>query len=186
MSDEPPVEGWPGESAQRLEKASALRQRGIDPYPNRFVGKESLAALRAEHGEKTFEQLESLAKDVRIAGRVMTLRPQGKVAFATLSDGEGTLQVYVRQDDLGEEAYRLLDLVDRGDFIGVSGRLMRTRKGELSVQAKELTFLSKALLPPPEKWHGLADVEARYRQRYVDLTANPDVRRTSGLAMRSR
>ena len=177
MSDEPPVEGWPGESAQRLEKASALRERGIDPYPNRFVGKESLAALRAEHGDKTFDELESLARDVRIAGRVMTLRPQGKVSFATLSDGEGTLQVYVRQDDLGEEAYRLLDLVDRGDFIGVSGRLMRTRKGELSVQAKELSFLSKALLPPPEKWHGLADVEARYRQRYVDLMANPDVRR---------
>src|SRR6185503_1819784 len=170
-------EGWPEESAQRLEKATALRRRGIEPYPNRFSGKQGLADIRAAHGDKTLEQLEALARDVRIAGRVMTLRPQGKVSFATLSDGEAALQVYVRQDDLGEEAYRLLDLVDRGDFIGVSGRLMRTRKGELSVQAKDLVFLSKALLPPPEKWHGLADVEARYRQRYVDLTANPDVRR---------
>ena len=79
---------------------------------------------------------------------------------------------------MGEEAYRLLELVDRGDFLGVAGKVMRTRKGELSVQARELTFLSKALLPPPEKWHGLADVEARYRQRYVDLMANPEVRRT--------
>jgi lysyl-tRNA synthetase class 2 len=178
MSDEPPVPGWPAESAQRLEKAEALRGRGIDPYPNRFPGKESLAAIRHAHGEQTLEQLEAVARDVRIAGRVMTLRPQGKVCFATLSDGEATLQVYVRQDDLGEEAYRLLDLVDRGDYLGVDGRLMRTRKGELSVQAKTLAFLSKALLPPPEKWHGLADVEARYRQRYVDLMANPEVRRT--------
>jgi lysyl-tRNA synthetase, class II len=178
VSDEPPVEGWPAESAQRLEKAEALRKRGINPYPNRFERTDSLAALNAAHGGQSLDDLEALGKDVRIAGRVMTLRGQGKVTFATLSDGEARLQIYVRQDDVGEENYRLLDLVDRGDYIGVAGRVMRTRKGELSVQAKELTFLSKALLPPPEKWHGLADVEARYRQRYVDLMASPEVRKT--------
>jgi lysyl-tRNA synthetase class 2 len=178
MSDEPPVEGWPGESAQRLEKARALRGRGINPYPNRFERTDGLAAINAAHGGQSLEELEALGKDVRIAGRVMTLRGQGKVTFATLSDGEARLQVYVRQDDVGEANYRLLELVDRGDHIGVAGRVMRTRKGELSVQAKELTFLSKALLPPPEKWHGLADVEARYRQRYVDLMTNPEVRAT--------
>jgi lysyl-tRNA synthetase class 2 len=178
MSDEPPIEGWPAESAQRLEKADALRKLGINPYPNRFERTDTLAAINAAHGGQSLEDLEALAKDVRIAGRVMTLRGHGKASFATLSDGEARLQVYVRQDDVGEAAYRLLELVDLGDTIGVSGRVMRTRKGELSVQAKELTFLSKALLPPPEKWHGLADVEARYRQRYVDLMANPDVRRT--------
>jgi lysyl-tRNA synthetase class 2 len=102
----------------------------------------------------------------------------GKASFATLSDGDAELQVYVRVDSVGERGYKLFELLDRGDFVGVSGRVMRTRKGELSVQAKELTFLSKALLPPPEKWHGLADTEVRYRQRYVDLVSNPEVRRT--------
>src|SRR5262249_37073494 len=128
--------------------------------------------------ERSLEDLEALGVSVRIAGRVMTQRGHGKASFLTLSDGNGTLQVYVRQDDVGEDAYRLLELVDRGDFIGVAGSVMRTRKGELSVPAKEIAFLSKALLPPPEKWHGLADVEARYRQRYLDLIANPEVRRT--------
>ncbi|HJV33259.1 MAG TPA: lysine--tRNA ligase, partial [Patescibacteria group bacterium] len=93
-----------------------------------------------------------------------------------LGDGEARLQIYVRQDDVGEEGYRIFDLVDLGDFVGVAGRVMRTRKGELSVQARELTVLSKALLPPPEKWHGLSDVEVRYRKRHLDLVANEDVR----------
>jgi lysyl-tRNA synthetase/transcription antitermination factor NusB len=178
VSDEPPVEGWPAESAQRLEKAAALRERGVNPYPNRFERTHGLAQINAEHGGQGMEELEALGKQVRIAGRVMTLRGHGKASFATLSDGEARLQVYVRQDDVGEAAYRMLDLVDLGDYVGVAGTVMRTRKGELSVQAKELIFLSKALLPPPEKWHGLADVEARYRQRYVDLMANPEVRQT--------
>ena len=174
----PPVEGWPAESIERLERARALRARGINPYPSRYDRTHGMAEIVAAHGERTMEELESLDLSVRIAGRVMTQRGHGKASFLTLSDGEGRLQVYVRQDDVGEEAYRLLDLVDRGDFLGVAGKVMRTRKGELSVQARELTFLSKALLPPPEKWHGLADVEARYRQRYLDLMVNPEVRRT--------
>ena len=115
---------------------------------------------------------------MRIAGRVLTKRGHGKASFATLGDGESQLQVYVRSDEVGETAYRVFDLVDLGDFVGVSGRVMRTRKGELSVQAREIVFLGKALLPPPEKWHGLADVEVRYRQRYLDLVANPEVRQT--------
>jgi lysyl-tRNA synthetase, class II len=175
---EPPVAGWPAESIERAERARALRARGINPYPNRYDRTHGLAEIAAAHGERTLEELESLALDVRIAGRVMTQRGHGKASFLTLSDGEGRLQVYVRQDETGEENYRLLDLVDRGDFLGVAGRVMRTRKGELSVQAREITFLAKALLPPPEKWHGLADVEARYRQRYLDLMVNPEVRRT--------
>ena len=178
MTDQPPIEGWPAESAQRLENAEALRSQGINPYPNRFNRTHSLGEIVAAHDGQSLEQLAALALDVGIAGRVMTKRGHGKASFATLSDGETHLQVYVRQDDVGEDAYRVFDLVDRGDFIGVEGRIMRTRKGELSVQAKKLTVLSKALLPPPEKWHGLADVEARYRQRYVDLMANPEVRRT--------
>ena len=183
MTDEaggprPPVEGWPAESAERLQRAGALRERGLNPYPNRYQRTHGLAEIAAAHGERTLEELERLDLSVRMAGRVMTQRGHGKASFLTLSDGEARLQVYVRQDDVGEEAYRLLDLVDRGDFLGVAGKVMRTRKGELSVQARELAFLAKALLPPPEKWHGLADVEARYRQRYLDLMVNPEVRRT--------
>ena len=144
---EPPVAGWPAESIERAERARALRARGVNPYPNRYDRTHGLVQIAAAHGERTLEELESLALDVRIAGRVMTQRGHGKAAFLTVSDGEGRLQVYVRQDETGEENYRLLDLVDRGDFLGVAGRVMRTRKGELSVQAKEITFLAKALLP---------------------------------------
>jgi lysyl-tRNA synthetase class 2 len=174
----PPVEGWPAESAQRLEKAEALRAMGVDPYPNRFLRTHTLGEIVRSYGEKGLEELEAVAADVRIAGRVMTKRGHGKASFATLSDGDAPLQIYVRQDAVGEAQYRLFDLLDLGDFVGVAGRVMRTRKGELSVQAAELTFLSKALLPLPEKWHGLADEETRYRQRYLDLVANPEVRRT--------
>ncbi len=119
-----------------------------------------------------------MAPQARVAGRVLTKRGQGKATFATVTDGETRLQLYFRADELGEQGYRALKLVDQGDFVGVSGRVMRTRMGELTVQARELVFLSKALLPPPEKWHGLADVEMRYRRRYLDLIANPEVRRT--------
>lgn len=169
---------WPAESEQRLEKARALQARGVRLYPTRFERTHGLAEVARQYGGMTLEELEALRPPARVAGRVMLKRPHGKATFATLSDGEGELQVYVRQDEVGEEAYGLLDLVDRGDYIGVAGQVMRTRKGELSVQAREIAFLSKALLPPPEKWHGLSDVEARYRQRYVDLMMSPDVRRT--------
>ena len=175
----PPVEGWPEESAQRLAKARALRERGINPYPNRYQRTHTFTEVIAAYGGKTLEELEALGASVRVAGRVALKRPQGKVTFATLADGESRLQIYLRRDELGDGPYSMFeDLVDLGDYVGVAGRVMRTRKGELSVQAKELAFLAKALLPPPEKWHGLADVEARYRQLYLDLMANPEVRRT--------
>jgi lysyl-tRNA synthetase class 2 len=174
----PPVPGWPAESAQRLEKASLLRGLGVSVYPTRFERTHRLGEIVAAHEQKTIQELEELELDVRIAGRVVTKRGHGKASFATLSDGESRLQIYVRLDGVGEKGYRVFDLLDLGDFVGVAGRVMRTRKGELSVEAGEITFLGKALLPPPEKWHGLADVEIRYRQRYLDLMANPDVRRT--------
>jgi lysyl-tRNA synthetase, class II len=172
-----PVPGWPAESAQRLEKAAALRARGIDPYPTRFVRTHRLGEIVAGYSDKSLDGLEALKVEVKIAGRVLTKRGHGKASFATLTDGETNLQIYVRQDDVGDEAYQTFDLVDQADFLGVEGTVMRTRKGELSVQAKKLVFLGKALLPPPEKWHGLADQETRYRQRYLDLVANPEVRR---------
>jgi lysyl-tRNA synthetase class 2 len=174
----PPVPGWPEESAQRLEKAATLRKMGVEVYPTRFERTHRLGEVLEIGGERTIEELEELAVDVRIAGRVVTKRGHGKASFATLSDGESRLQIYVRLDGVGEEAYRVFGLLDLGDFVGVAGRLMRTRKGEISIEAREVTFLGKALLPPPEKWHGLADVEVRYRQRYLDLMANAEVRRT--------
>jgi lysyl-tRNA synthetase class 2 len=174
---EPPVPGWPAESAQRLEKARALEALGISPYPTRFERSHALGEIVASYGSHTLEELERLAAQVRVAGRVLTKRGQGKASFATITDGETRLQLYLRADEVGEQAYRVLRLVDQGDFVGVAGRVMRTRMGELSVQAKELAFLSKALLPLPEKWHGLTDVEMRYRRRYLDLIANPEVRR---------
>ena len=174
---EPPVPGWPAESSQRLEKARALAARGVACYPTRYERSHRLGEIVAEHGERSLEELEAAAVAVRVAGRVVTKRGHGKASFATISDGETRLQVYLRADEVGEQGYALLDLVDLGDFVGVAGKVMRTRKGELSVQARELVLLSKALLPPPEKWHGLADVELRYRQRYLDLLANPEVRR---------
>ena len=184
MSDESttgpqaPVEGWPEESGQRHERLRRLREAGVEPYPTRFVRSHPLARVVAEFGGRDAAALEAQPVEVTTAGRLLTRRAMGKASFATLSDGEARLQVYARKDDLGEQAYRLfLDLLDLGDFVGVRGRLMRTRTGELSVQASELTLLSKALLPPPEKWHGLSDVEIRYRQRYLDLMSNPEVRR---------
>jgi lysyl-tRNA synthetase, class II len=173
-----PVPGWPAESAQRLEKARALRAMGVALYPTRYDRTHLLGEVSRAWGEKSLEELEGLAVDVRVAGRVLTRRGHGKASFATLGDGEARLQVYVRSDEVGEKAYRVFDLVDLGDFVGVAGRVMRTRKGELSVQAREVVLLSKALLPPPEKWHGLSDVEVRYRQRYLDLMSSPGVRRT--------
>jgi lysyl-tRNA synthetase class 2 len=179
VSDEqaPPIPGWPEESAQRLQKARALRALGLDPFPTRFARSHRLGEVIAAWGERSLEELEALAAPVAVAGRILTKRGHGKAAFATLGDGEARLQIYVRQDTVGEQAYRAFELLDLGDFVGVAGSVMRTRKGELSVLARELTPLAKALLPPPEKWHGLTDVEARYRQRYLDLLANPEVRR---------
>jgi len=175
--DAPPVPGWPQESAQRLLKANELRALGAPLYPTRFERSHRLGEIVAAHADRTLEELEALAVEVKVAGRVLTKRGHGKAAFATIGDGDARLQIYVRSDVVGEAAYRVFDLVDLGDFLGVSGTVMRTRKGELSVLARELTLLSKALLPPPEKWHGLTDVEARYRQRYLDLMASPEVRR---------
>jgi lysyl-tRNA synthetase class 2 len=173
-----PVPGWPQESAGRLAKLDALRKLGVEPYPNRFERTHRFAEIVDAFCEKGAEDLEALALSVRVAGRVLTKRDHGKTTFVTLFDGTARLQIYVRKDEVGESAYRILDCVDLGDFIGIDGRVMRTRKGELSVQARAVAFLSKALLPLPEKWHGLSDVEIRYRQRYVDLVVNPQVQET--------
>jgi lysyl-tRNA synthetase class 2 len=165
----------------RQEKLKEIEKLGQAAYPSRFPPAQdqtasTLAAVRAEWGEKTGEELEVNRVTVAVAGRIMAIRAQGKAGFATLQQEGARLQIYVRLDAVGEQAFALYKLLDLGDHIGVTGYLFRTRTGELTVHVETLTFLAKAMLAMPEKFHGLADVELRYRQRYVDLFANLDAR----------
>ena len=161
---------------QRYAKLGEIRELGHDPYPHRFEWTHTIPEIFEKWGEATAEQLEQTEVGVSISGRLMAIRGHGKAGFGHVAGGGLRLQIYVRQDRVGEDNYRLYRLLDLGDLVGVRGTLARTRTGELTVFADEVVFLAKALLPMPEKWHGLADVETRYRQRYLDLIANPDVR----------
>jgi len=160
---------------QRIKKLEALRGMGIHPYGTRFVVTDRAGQLIRLHGQKAKDVLEREQIRCTIAGRIVALRRFGKAAFALLQDGADRLQVYLKKDTLGELRYRVCEELDLGDWIGISGILFRTKTDEFTVEVRELTFLSKALRPLPEKWHGLTDVETRYRQRYVDLIANPAV-----------
>ena len=168
--------------ARRLEKAARLRQRGIDPYPPRSSRTHNAADALA-----AFQATEERGGDpaaVIVAGRITAQRTMGKAAFLDLRDGAGQLQAYVKQDTVGAAAFTLLDDLDLGDFIEVEGPLFRTRTNEPTIGATRITVLAKALRPPPEKWHGLSNVEIRYRQRYLDLMANEEVR--EAFRLRSR
>ncbi len=155
----------------RREKMSAIAALGIEPFGRHYEPTHGCGDI-----VKNFDTLEN--QQVRIAGRVLTVRGHGKASFANLLDMSGKIQIYLRQDVLGEETYRHLDLLDIGDIVGIEGTVFRTQRGEISVKASKFQFLSKALRPLPEKWHGLKDVETRYRQRYLDLIVNPDVQKT--------
>src|SRR5262245_62866501 len=162
--------------AQRQAKLDEIRRLGIPAYPNRFDRTDAVSTLVAHHRSTTADALEAERPHARIAGRVLGLRSFGKASFLVLSDGLDRLQVYVRQDSVDERSFRIFGLVDLGDHIGAEGRLFRTRTNELTLWAERLEFLTKGLLPLPEKWHGLTDVETRYRQRYLDLIVNPESR----------
>ncbi len=168
---------------ERREKLKALRAAGI-AYPNDFRRRDLAAKLNESHGEKTKEALEKNPVAASIAGRMMLKRPMGKVTFATLQDGSGRIQIYVSNDVTGEKQHEEFKHWDLGDIVGVEGTLFKTNKGELTVQAKKIRLISKALRPLPEKFHGLADQETRYRQRYLDLIVNPQAR--EAFAVRSR
>jgi lysyl-tRNA synthetase, class II len=163
--------------AQRRSNMDALVELGVDLYPRGFDRTDSIAALVASHGEKSKEDLEAAHVETRTSGRILAIRSFGKANFLVLSDGLSRVQVYVRQDSVGDRDFKIFKLLDLGDFVGVSGHLFRTRTNEFSVWATSLTFLAKCLVPLPEKWHGLQDIEIRYRQRYLDLVVNPDSRR---------
>ncbi len=162
--------------ALRQQKLQQIEALGSPAYPNQFIATHTLSAIRAGYDSFTAEQLEPSRIDVKAAGRIMAIRAQGKAGFATLQQEGERLQIYVRKDAVGDTAFELYKLLDLGDHIGVSGYLFRTRTGELSIHVETITFLAKAMLALPEKYHGLADVELRYRQRYVDLFMNGDVR----------
>ncbi|QEH33777.1 Lysine--tRNA ligase [Aquisphaera giovannonii] len=161
--------------AVRLEKLRRIAALGIDPWGQRFDDHQAIAAVRALPLPEVVEGAEPEAgPKVRIAGRIMLRRGQGKVVFLDVRDWTERIQVFVGKKQVGDAAWALVDLLDLGDIVGVDGHLGRTKTGELTVFAEGLTFLSKSLLPPPEKWHGLTDLEQRYRRRYVDLFTNPE------------
>lgn len=157
----------------RLDKMHKIEEHGWKPFGHRFEWTHRSADIAAD-----FEELSANETPVRLAGRVMAIRGHGKTCFMDMQDKSGRIQVYVRKDALGEENYALIKLMDIGDTVGVCGTVFRTHMGELSIKATSVEMLSKALLPLPEKWHGLKDIETRYRQRYVDLIVNPEVRDT--------
>jgi lysyl-tRNA synthetase class 2 len=161
---------------QRLGRVREMEASGLLPYGRRFDFSHTIPAILTAYSSKTAEEL-SPTDRVRIAGRVMTVRRMGKAGFAHLAQGGERLQVYIKKDALPAADYDLFQTLDLGDIVGAEGYLFRTRTGELSVHVEKLEFLSKILLSLPEKWHGLEDVETRYRQRYLDLIANPESRK---------
>jgi lysyl-tRNA synthetase class 2 len=165
------------QTEQRKANLEAITRLGFAAYPNKFDTTHSVTQLVDAHTATPAADLESARVDTVTAGRVISVRNFGKAAFFVLSDGRSRLQVYVRQDALSERDYQMSKLLDIGDQIGVTGHLFRTKTNELSIWASSLEFLAKCFLPLPEKWHGLQDVEIRYRQRYLDMIVNPEVRR---------
>lgn len=168
----------------RREKMQTFRDNGMDPFGGRFERTHLSQEIIEQYGELSKEELEETPHEVIIAGRVMTKRGKGKAGFAHIQDLKGQIQIYVRKDAIGEEAYEFYNTVDLGDILGIKGTVFKTNVGELSVKAKEVEFLTKALRPLPEKFHGLKDVEQRYRQRYLDLLTSDTSKET--FILRSR
>ena len=163
------------ERARRLAKVEAERERGRDPYPVRFDRTHTAAELHAAYdGIDAGSETDDV---VQVAGRILLVRRQGKLTFATVRDGTGTVQLFVSRGVLGDERHAEFDDLDLGDWVGAEGTVMKTKKGELSVKVNRFELLAKALRPLPDKWHGLGDVDTRFRQRYVDLVVNEDARR---------
>lgn len=168
----------------RRKKLDELRKLGVDPFGKKFVRDHQAGEILSTYNDKSTEQLDELHVAVSLAGRIMQKRGMGKASFAHIQDLTGRIQIYVREDQVGEEKYKAFDLLDLGDIVGVRGYVFKTKTGETSIKVSELEVLSKSLYPLPEKFHGLKDVEMRYRQRYVDLIVNPDVQQT--FILRSR
>src|SRR3954466_3603762 len=162
---------------QRRANFEELQKLGVPGYPHAFDRTDTVSELVDAHASKTGEALDADKVQTRTAGRVLAIRSFGKANFLAISDGKSRIQIYVRKDALSERDFALFKLLDFGDFVGVEGHLFRTKTNELTIWASRLEFLSKCFIPLPEKWHGLQDVEIRYRQRYLDLIVDPDSRR---------
>ena len=162
--------------AQRRANMESLQALGVDLYPHEFARTDTVSQLVTAHGAKAKEELEATRIETTTSGRIVAIRSFGKANFLVVSDGASRIQVYVRADSMPERDFQIFKLLDLGDFVGVSGHLFRTKTNEFSIWASGITFLSKCLIPLPEKWHGLQDIEIRYRQRYLDLIVNPDSR----------
>ena len=165
----------------RRDKMNALAEKGLDPFGQAYERTAFSGKIRADYAEKTLEELEALNVNVKIAGRIMSKRRMGKIGFMHIQDRDGSIQVVVKKQVVGDEIYELFKASDLGDIIGIEGTVIKTQAGELSVEAKEYTHLVKALRPLPEKFHGLTDKEERYRRRYVDLIMNEDSKRVAFL-----
>jgi lysyl-tRNA synthetase, class II len=165
------------QTAQRRMNLEELAKLGVEVYPRRFERRHTVTALVDAFGARSHDELEAERVPTVTSGRILAIRSFGKANFLVITDGRAKIQVYVRQDSMPELDFKIFKLLDFGDWVGVEGRLFRTKTNELTVWASRLHFLSKCLLPLPEKWHGLSDVEIRYRQRYLDLIVNPDSRR---------
>ncbi len=161
---------------QRIKKLGILRKEGIDPYPNDFRVTHTSRDLHETFGPLSDEALKSVEETFCLAGRIMAIRDFGKASFIQIQDRKGRIQAYLQRDIVGEAAFQLFKTFDIGDFIGLEGKIFRTKTHEMTLQAKNFRLLVKSLRPLPEKWHGLTDTEARYRQRYLDLLANPRVK----------
>src|ERR1043166_577571 len=162
---------------QRRAHLDAIAKLGVEIYPRTFERRHTIAELVEAYGGRTHDELEAERIETVTAGRILAIRSFGKANFLVLSDGRSKVQVYVRQDAMPELDFKIYKLRDFGDWVGVEGRLFRTKTNEFTIWASRVHFLAKCLLPLPEKWHGLTDVEIRYRQRYLDLIVNPDSRR---------
>ncbi len=163
----------------RIEKMKELKDKGVDPFGSRFDVTSNSKEIKEKYENNTNEELEQINEQVIIAGRIMTKRGKGKAGFMHIQDKFGQIQIYVKLDNVGEEQYELFNKADLGDIVGIEGTIFRTHMGELSVKATKYIHLVKALRPLPDKYHGLADVEERYRRRYVDLIMNEDARRVA-------
>jgi lysyl-tRNA synthetase class 2 len=162
---------------QRRANLEALAALGVETYPRSFERRHTISELVDAYGQRSHDELEADRVETITAGRILAIRAFGKANFLVLSDGHAKVQIYIRQDSLPELDFKIYKLLDFGDWVGVEGRLFRTKTNEFTIWASRLHFLAKCLLPLPEKWHGLTDVEIRYRQRYLDLIVNPESRR---------
>ena len=162
---------------QRRANLAKLSELGVNAYPHRFERTSTITDLVQAHGGKDGPTLDGARIGTTTSGRILGIRSFGKANFLVLSDGRSRIQVYIKKDSLSERDFEIFRLLDFGDVIGVEGHLFRTRTNELTIFASRIEFLAKCHLPLPEKWHGLTDIEIRYRQRYLDLIVNPDARR---------